>query len=98
MATGLVGTLAIGLGGEGARGLGATLAEALASSARPVAVRAGADCVGSGTPVAGDLRTASDGGFSARPGEKASGSPEGGAIAGSAVTDGVSATVGLSLS
>jgi hypothetical protein len=66
MATGLVSTLAVGLGGAGARGLGTTLADALPFGARPVAgvaVRAGPDGVGSWRPVTGDSRVASVGGL-----------------------------------
>ncbi len=67
LAMGLVGTLAIGLGGAHTRGLGTTLAEALAFGARPVAgVAVRADRVGSWRPVTGD---SSAGGFSARTGE-----------------------------
>ena len=93
LATGLVGTLAVDLGGAGARGLDTILAEALALGARPVAgvaVRAGTDGVASGRPVTGDSRVASVGGVSARTGEEASGSPEGWTIAGFAATDSAS--------
>ena len=100
LAIGLVGTRAIGLGGAGG-GLGTTLAEGLGFSTCPLAagaMRSSADGVGSGRPVAGDSRAASFGGFSARTGEEASGSPEGWALPRFTMAEGACVTVGPSLS